>query len=191
MRRRRGVNGREVDMFREVLKFWFEEIEPKMWWIADDTFDSEIRRRFSALHERAIHGELFEWRTEPQGRLAEIIVLDQFSRNMYRHTPEAFAYDAIALVLAQEAIALGTPAALTPVERSFLYMPLQHSESPMMHEWAVRLFRENGIAENYNFELKHKAIIDRFGRYPHRNDILGRASSAEEIEFLKQPNSSF
>jgi len=110
---------------------------------------------------------------------------------MYRHTPEAFAYDAIALVLAQEAIALGTPAALTPVERSFLFMPLQHSESLMMHEWAVRLFRENGIAENYNFELKHKAIIDRFGRYPHRNDILGRASSAEEIEFLKQPNSSF
>lgn len=178
-------------MYEDVLKFWFEEIEPKMWWKSDGDFDHQIRVRFLPLLEQAAQGELYSWRKLPKGRLAEVIILDQFSRNIYRNTPLAFASDAAALVLAQEAIAAGAHSSLSPVERSFLYMPFMHSESKLIHEWAVSLFRENGLQGNYEFELKHKAIIDRFGRYPHRNKILGRNSSAEELEFLTQPGSSF
>jgi uncharacterized protein (DUF924 family) len=178
-------------MYQSVLKFWFEEIEPKSWWIADPDFDRQIEERFLTLLHKATQGELFSWRKEPKGRLAEIIVLDQFSRNIYRNSPLAFAQDPMALVLAQEAIAVGADEALSPIERSFLYMPYMHSESKLIQEWAERLYRENGLQDSYKFELKHKAIIDRFGRYPHRNEVLGRPSSAEETEFLKQPGSSF
>ncbi len=174
-----------------ILKFWFEETDPRMWWVADPEFDDRIRSRFSTALSQAAAGELYAWRREPRGRLAEIIVLDQFSRNIHRNTPLAFAQDPVALVLAQEAIATGAPGALSQIERSFLYLPFMHSESPLVHERAEALYRENGIPGNHEFELKHKAIIDRFGRYPHRNAILGRASTAEEIEFLKQPGSSF
>lgn len=178
-------------MFQEVLRFWFEEIEPKQWWIADPLFDRTIATRFAALHQSAAKGECFAWRKEPKGRLAEIIVLDQFSRNVHRGTPMAFAQDPMALALAQEAVASQAQQQLSNVECSFLYMPFMHSESRMIHEVAEQLFRDNGITSNHDFELKHKAIVDRFGRYPHRNAILGRNSSAEELEFLKQPGSSF
>ncbi len=178
-------------MSAEVLKFWFEELEPQMWWVADPELDRRIRERFATTLEQAVAGELFAWRREPRGRLAEIIVLDQFSRNIHRSTPRAFAQDPVALVLAQEAIAARADRLLSPVERSFLYLPFMHSESRLIHERAEALYRENGIPGNYDFELKHKAVIDRFGRYPHRNSILGRASTAEELEFLKQPGSSF
>jgi uncharacterized protein (DUF924 family) len=177
-------------MYEDILKFWFEEIEPKMWWVSDQQFDDLVRNRFHAAHEQAARGELFAWRKEPKGRLAEIIVLDQFSRNIYRGTPRAFAQDAVALVLAQEAVSLGAET-LSANERSFLYLPFMHSESRQIHQVAESLYRANGLQNNYEFELKHKAIIDRFGRYPHRNEILGRVSSTEEIEFLKQPGSSF
>lgn len=178
-------------MYLEVLRFWFEDIEPRMWWVSDRDFDNLIRSRFQAILEQAAQGELFDWRKDPKGRLAEIIVLDQFSRNIHRNTPKAFSQDPMALVLAQEAISVGAPVAMTPIERSFLYLPFMHSESRRIHEWAERLYRDNGLQNNLEFELKHKAIIDRFGRYPHRNDILGRPSSAEEIGFLKLPGSSF
>jgi len=176
-------------MVQEILKFWFEEIDPSQWWKKDPDFDRLIIQRFSAVHAQATRCELFGWRKESRGRLAEVIVLDQFSRNMFRDTPQAFAFDALALVLAQEAVAVGADLALSPAERSFLYMPYMHSESPPIHEVAVQLFQDLGKA--LEFELKHKAIIDRFGRYPHRNTILGRESTAEEIEFLKQPGSGF
>ena len=178
-------------MHEEVLTFWFNEIDPKSWWTADPAFDRLIQERFGQTLERACRAELHAWRATPQGRLAEVLVLDQFSRNVHRNTPRAFAQDPMALALAQEAIAAGAPAALSAVQRSFLYLPLMHSESRAIHEWAERLYRDNGIPLNYDFELKHKAIIDRFGRYPHRNAILGRQSTPEEIEFLKQPGSSF
>lgn len=178
-------------MAAEVLKFWFEELEPQMWWVADPELDRRIRERFATTLEQAVAGELFAWRREPRGRLAEIIVLDQFSRNIHRSTPRAFAQDPVALVLAQEAIAARADRLLSPVERSFLYLPFMHSESRLIHERAEALYRENGIPDNFEFELKHKAVIDRFGRYPHRNAILGRSSTAEELEFLKQPGSSF
>ena len=178
-------------MYREVLKFWFEETDPPQWWAKDDNFDQLLTERFSAVHARATRCELFEWRVNAKGRLAEIIVLDQFSRNMYRDSPLAFVNDPLALALSQEAISAGVENELTPMERSFLYMPFMHSESLKIHEVAMELFNRNGIRNNLDFELKHKRIIERFGRYPHRNSILGRASTEEEIEFLKTPGSGF
>jgi uncharacterized protein (DUF924 family) len=178
-------------MHQHIYEFWFKEISPAQRWKVDPAFDQLIRDRFAMIHAQANRCELFEWRREPLGRLAEIIVLDQFSRNMYRGTPAAFASDPLALALAQEAVASGADRLLTPDERVFLYMPYMHSESNAIHEIAVRLFEANGIRSNLEFEWRHKAIIDRFGRYPHRNAILGRESTAEEIAFLKQPGSSF
>lgn len=179
------------NMFNEVLKFWFEEIDPKMWWIADPIFDGRIKDRFVHLLNQAEKGELYGWRKEPKGRLAEIIVLDQFSRNIYRNTPKAFSNDAMALVLAQEAVRLEVPKLLSATECTFLLVPYMHSESNKIHEIAEILYRESALPLSYEFELKHKEIINRFGRYPHRNAILGRISSTEETEFLKQPGSSF
>ena len=178
-------------MHQEILKFWFEELEPKQWWVKDLELDQLIIARFSEIHDRASRCELSGWRKDASGRLAEIIVLDQFSRNMFRGSPLSFAYDALALALSQEAISSGTDQRLTPVERNFIYMPFMHSESLQIHEDAVELFRSNGQQGNFDYELKHKAIIERFGRYPHRNKVLGRESTDDEIEFLQQPGSSF
>jgi uncharacterized protein (DUF924 family) len=180
-----------IPAYPVVLDFWFKEIAPAQWWKVDPAFDQLIARRFGALHEGAAQAELFKWRTDPRGRLAEIIVLDQFSRNMFRGTPKAFATDALALALAQEAVSTQADRELPPQERVFLYMPFMHSESRLIHEVAERLFKDCGQGNNYEFELRHKAIIDRFGRYPHRNAVLGRASTAEEIEFLTLPGSGF
>jgi len=178
-------------MYQQIIDFWFEEIEPALWWKKDDDFDSLLIERFSQTHARAARCELFTWRAEAEGWLAEIIVLDQFSRNMFRDSARAFAYDAMALILSQEAIACGADEALTPVQRSFLYMPFMHSESLQIHEIAVDLFSQEGMQGNLDFELKHKEIIEQFGRYPHRNKVLGRQSTAEEVEFLTRPGSSF
>ena len=178
-------------MDNEVLTFWFQEIEPKMWWVADPDFDRQIKERFLEVLNQAKDGELFHWRSQPKGRLAEIIVLDQFSRNIFRNTPSAFAQDNMALVLAQEALNAGAQKSLTTAERGFLLMPYMHSESRRIHEVAERLYRDMASPRSYQYELKHKAIIDRFGRYPHRNEILGRTSTEQEIEFLKQPGSRF
>ena len=178
-------------MRTEVLQFWFHEIDPKLWFVADATFDGRVRDRFLTLLQQAAAGELLDWRSSAEGRLAEIIVLDQFSRNVYRGTPQAFAQDGAALVLAQEAVASGALEVLDPVRRSFLLLPYMHSESPRIHELAETLYRDHAPAVNYEFELKHKTIIDRFGRYPHRNGILGRQSTAAELEFLSQPGSAF
>ena len=178
-------------MHKQILRFWFEEIDPATWWAKDDAFDQLVRARFSEVHARATRCELFEWRIEAKGRLAEIIVLDQFSRNMFRGSPLAFASDALALALAQEAISAKADAGLSPTERSFFYLPFMHSESLAIHAVALELYRKNGIQSNLDFEIRHKQIIERFGRYPHRNGILGRQSTDEEIEFLKQPGSGF
>lgn len=178
-------------MHTKVISFWFEEIQPKMWWVADPDFDLQIKTRFGHLLEQASRGELFRWRNEPKGRLAEIIVLDQFSRNVYRNSAAAFFQDPMALTLAQEAVAAGIHQLLTSTECSFLLLPYMHSESKLIHAEAENLYHEYAPTNNYSFELKHKAIIDRFARYPHRNEILGRVSSTEEIEFLAQPGSSF
>jgi len=151
--------------------------------------DRKIQARFGELHAQAARCECYPWRKTAEGRLAEIIVLDQFSRNIFRDDARAFATDALAL--AQEAVAAGADAELTPQQRAFLYMPYMHSESAAIHALAMKLFDQPGLENNLDFEVRHKAIIDRFGRYPHRNALLGRASTDEELAFLKQPGSSF
>ncbi len=175
----------------DVLSFWFEQIEPSKWWVKDLQLDVQIKQRFLTIHQRAKQCELFDWRHSAKGRLAEIIILDQFSRNMFRDSADAFSSDPLALVLAQEAIALGVENELTAVERCFLFMPFMHSESLKIHDVAITLFEGNGIQYNLDFEILHRDIIAKFGRYPHRNSILQRQSTAEEIVFLTQPNSSF
>ena len=174
-----------------IIDFWFHEIDSKLWWKKDTEFDRLIEQRFSALLHSAARGELYSWRANPHGKLAEIIVLDQFSRNIYRDSAQAFANDAMALVLAQEALHADAQKTLSATQQAFLFMPYMHSESPLIHNIAVRLFSAPGLENNLDFEHKHKAIIDRFGRYPHRNELLGRQSTPEELEFLQQPGSSF
>ncbi|MCL2920189.1 DUF924 family protein [Shewanella litorisediminis] len=177
--------------WQQIIDFWFSEISPKQWWQKDEEFDRLIGQRFTQVLIAAKRGELFGWRQHPMGRLAEIIVLDQFSRNLYRDTPAAFEADSMALVLAQEAVSLGVDSALPDPMVPFLYMPYMHSESALIHEQAMTLFSREAARGNLAFEIRHKAIIDRFGRYPHRNAILGRESSAEELAFLQEPGSSF
>lgn len=175
----------------DVISFWFEEIEQSKWFMKDLEFDQLLINRFSDIHQQASACELYEWRTTAKGCLAEVIILDQFSRNMFRDKPAAFASDPLALALAQQAIAQGKDKELSAIERTFLYMPFMHSESLIVHDVAVQLFTENGIQGNLDFEIKHRDIIEKYGRYPHRNAILGRASSPEETAFLEQPGSSF
>ena len=178
-------------MPQTILQFWFQEITPAQWWKSDPAFDALITERFGATLRQAMQGELYSWRSDARGRLAEIIVLDQFSRNVFRNTPQAFAQDPMALALAQEAVQADLHLGLQPDERAFLLLPYMHSESRLIHVEAERLYRDHAPASNHAFELKHKVIVDRFGRYPHRNAILGRSSSAEELAFLQQPGSSF
>jgi len=177
--------------YQEILDFWFNPEHQSLWFSKSDTFDQKIRQNFSKVHAQAVQAELWSWRKTADGRLAEIIVLDQVSRNLYRDQPLAFAQDGLALALAQEAISLNLDAQLNPEQRSFLYMPFMHSESKMMHEFALKLFQRLGNPVNLDYEKRHKKIIERFGRYPHRNKILGRESTPEELEFLDQPGSSF
>ncbi len=177
--------------FESVLHFWFTELSPKQHYAKDAALDEAIRTRFGATLEAAAQYELFAWRATAEGRLAEILVLDQFSRNVYRDTPRAFAQDALALMLAQELVTSGQDRSLTLAQRSFAYMPYMHSESALVHAQAVSLFSQPGMEDNLRFELHHKAIIDRFGRYPHRNAILERSSTAQELAFLSEPGSSF
>ena len=174
-----------------VLDFWFKEIDAKQWWTKSTEFDELITSRFGSLHAAAARCELYAWRETPPGRLAEIIVLDQFSRNMYRDQPQAFACDTLALALAQTAVATQADRHLEIRQRAFIYMPYMHSESPLIHSDAQALFSQAGLESSLASEQHHKAILDRFGRYPHRNDILGRSSTAQELEFLAGPGSSF
>ncbi|MCU4677090.1 DUF924 domain-containing protein [Catenovulum sp. 2E275] len=178
-------------MYQQVIDFWFNQLTLKDWFTKSLELDQQISTQFEALHKQAAQGELYLWRNSALGSLAEIILLDQFSRNMYRDTPAAFAFDNVALILAQEAIQKGFDKRLSQTECAFLYMPFMHSESKLIHQQALKLFTELGNQYNLDFEIQHKKIIDRFGRYPHRNKILGRESSQAELEFLKQPNSSF
>ena len=178
-------------MKNKVLKFWFSELSPSERFLKDSSIDEKISRIFLNTYYQATRGELFQWRDTIRGRLAEIIVLDQFSRNIFRDDKRAFEFDSVALVLSQEAAAHPESVSLTPEEKGFLYMPYMHSESLLIHKEAMKLFSEPGLEDNLEFEVKHKLIIEQFGRYPHRNILLGRESSIEEVDFLKKPGSSF
>lgn len=174
-----------------IIEFWFNTLKPAQWFRTSRDVDEVIRETFLAVHQAASRCETFRWREQATGRLAEIIVLDQFSRNMYRGAPKAFETDSLALALAQSAVALGQDLHLSVAQRAFLYMPYMHSESGEIHREAVRLFSAPGLEKSLSSELKHRAIIDRFGRFPHRNEILGRPSTADELAFLSEPGSRF
>ena len=175
----------------EVLVFWFEELTSDEWFRGGDAVDDRIRERFLDLHE-ALRNEVPEsWRATGRGMLAAVIALDQFPRNLYRGDPRAFAADAMALGLAEEAIERGLDRAMSTDERRFLYLPLEHSEDPAVQARSVRLFASLDDADTLGYAERHREIIDRFGRFPHRNAVLGRESTPEEIEFLKEPDSSF
>lgn len=177
---------------KEVLDFWLDEETRPFWFDVSEDFDQELKARFGATLKQAAQGELYWWRQTALGRVAEIIVLDQFSRNIYRGTPKAFQQDPMALVLAQTLVDMPEEYdSLEPSLQKWAIMPYMHSESVLIHEEALRLFSELGEPVSLDFEVMHKEIIERFGRYPHRNEILGRESSAEELAFLEEPNSSF
>lgn len=174
-----------------ILSFWFEEIDPKSWWKKDAAFDETVRARFLDSHTAALRGEFFSWRHDARGRLAEILVLDQFPRNMFRNTAAAFSSDPLALVLAQEVIGHDMLDQLTASEASFILMPIMHSESLRVHEAFACYFTLPGLSGTLDYENKHVDILKRFGRYPHRNALLGRASTDDEVAFLRGPLSSF
>lgn len=166
----------------DVLTFWFDELEPKQHFKRSDAVDRLIHDRFLDTYARVVAGETDAWRDSPDGRLAEIIVLDQFARNLFRDQAQAFAADPLALALAQEMVRRGDDASLPETRRVFAYMPYMHSESLQVHDTALQLF--DGTP-NLDFEIRHRDIIERFGRYPHRNEALGRESTAEELEWMK------
>jgi uncharacterized protein (DUF924 family) len=175
----------------DLLAYWFAPGTSERWFVKDPAFDSELDRRFGALAAAAARGELDSWAETPRGALALTILLDQLTRNIHRGSPEAFAQDARARAVARAAIAAGHDALLTPLERPFLYLPFEHSEDPADQDRAVELFTALGNAEQLDYAERHRTIIQRFGRFPHRNAILGRESTAEETAFLAGPNSSF
>lgn len=170
----------------EVIDFWFNELHPHQWFEKDPKLDEEIRTRFGELHERAMKGELHTWRKNAMGRLAEILILDQFSRNIYRGTKRAYESDPAALILAEELVQLGFDKELPPDQRVFAYLPFMHSESKLIHHLAMKLYSELGHQQSVDYEIMHKNIIERFGRFPHRNKILGRESTREEKDFVSK-----
>lgn len=174
-----------------VLDFWFGELSEKDWFAGTEELDETISQRFTAVHQAVAAGEYWMYRTTGESLLAEVLVLDQFSRNMFRGTAQAFAYDGMALALAQQAIATGHDTDLSDQETMFLYMPFMHSESKEIHAEGLTLFESLGMDEVLKYEKIHKKIIDEFGRYPHRNKALGRTSTPEEIEYLANNQEDF
>ncbi len=191
--------------FDDVLAFWLgpldadglaDEVHRARWWRSDPDFDAELRARFGALHAEVAAGDHASWLTAPRGRLATVIVFDQLSRNLFRGTAGMYAHDARAVALTKEALEGGDADVLGLHERMFLAMPLMHAEALDDQERCIEemraLARRNPAFEaNVDFAIRHRDVVARFGRFPHRNAILGRESSEEEREFLKQPGSSF
>lgn len=175
----------------DVNNFWFNELEPRQWFEKDPGLDLKIKQRFGSTYLQAVEGELYTWRASADGRLAEIIVLDQFPRNMFRNQSKAFRFDLSALILAQICVACGDDLKIEREKRKFIYMPFMHSESIEIHKAAKPLFEKLEDIETMKFATAHYDIIQKFGRYPHRNDMLGRASTKSETEFLKSSESSF
>ncbi|ORM72632.1 hypothetical protein HA42_22215 [Pantoea deleyi] len=172
--------------YEDVLNFWFSKASQDKWFVRDEQFDKKVSARFRTHWEAAYRGEYYTWRESIKGRLAEIILLDQFSRNLNRNSPDAWAHDNMALVLSQEAINRPEYPQLSIPQRAFLLMPWMHSESSLIHVKATELFEELGDPNFIRHQQEHRAIIVRFGRYPHRNQLLGRASSRDELNYLSK-----
>lgn len=176
------------DMMHEVIRFWFEETAPQQWFQKNPDFDDLVKQRFFPVYETAREGGCDVWSQDAEGALALCIVLDQFPRHMFRNTPQAFAADEQALSMVAEAIRKGFDQVLEPVKRGFLYLPFQHSENLAEQERSVKLYTamKNENPAGYMYALRHHEAIARFGRFPHRNAALGRESTSEELEFLKE-----
>ena len=175
----------------EILNFWFKECKPEQWFKKNEDFDQMIENRFSIAIENAIAGNLGNWEESETGCLALIILLDQFTRNVFRDTPRAFAGDKRALALSQLCCDKDYLTNPDVQRRQFMLMPMMHSENLVVQDAALPLFKKYASEKDYEYAEKHREIITRFGRFPHRNIILGRKSTNEELEFLKQPGSSF
>ena len=172
--------------WKPILKFWFGGKSLQDWFFSKKPgFDALVRRKFLKTYWEVVRGEHVDWRRTPKGRLAEIIVLDQFSRNMFRGTPAMYRHDALALALAQEAVRVGADKKLTKDERMFMYLPFEHSESKKIQRESLRLFKQIWPKDMLKYAIDHKRIVDRFGRFPHRNKILGRKSTASEKKFMR------
>ena len=192
-------------MIDEVLAFWFgTDAEPspqqvKRWFVRDEKFDAEIRDKFGALYEQAVKTGMPEWRGTARGELALVILLDQFSRNLFRDDPRAFAQDQRALAIARDLVSSGRWKELTTLQRTFVLLPFQHAEDVAVQRESVALYEqlanETGntgmVGSAWDFAKRHAAIVERFGRFPHRNKVLGRESTPEERVFLEQPDSGF
>ncbi len=187
----------------EILSFWFstirdepsyfEEYAPR-WFVQNADFDREIVRRFQAYYELAAQGQLTHWTETARGGVALILVLDQFPRNMFRNDPRAFATDPLAQQIAEQMIDAGFDRQLRLIERYFVYVPFMHSEDRTHQQRSVMLFQQLAEERAYfdtSYAVRHQEVIERFGRFPHRNSVLGRVSTSAELEFLKQPGSSF
>lgn len=188
---------------QDILHFWFGEPgsaefgSPRaMWFRKDSDFDAAIAQRFGAMVQAALAGRLRDWDAAPHSSLARILVLDQFTRNIFRDTPQAFASDALALAAADAMVERGLDAALLPVQRAFVYLPFEHAEDLAQQQRCVSLFtalagHDPSMQSMLDYAIRHRDVIQRFGRFPHRNDIVGRASTNEELEFLTLPGSRF
>ncbi|HTM76688.1 MAG TPA: DUF924 family protein [Devosia sp.] len=170
----------------DVIAFWFEQHGTEDWFGGKPEFDAALAEEFAETHPHVAKGEAYTWRTSAEGRLAEIIVLDQFSRQLHRGSAKAFAQDPMALTLAQEAIAQGLDLTVDPMRRPFFYLPYMHSESLLIHDEAMRLYTALGEPNQLDYEVKHREAIARFGRFPFRNKALGRQSTAEELAYMEE-----
>ena len=170
----------------DVIRFWFVEHGNDDWFGGKPEFDAELEAAFGETHPNVALGEAWGWRSSAEGRLAEVIVLDQFSRQLHRGSPQAFAQDKMALVLAQEAIAAGADQALDAVRRAFFYLPFMHAESLVIQDEGMRLYEALGDVDQLEFMRGHRAVIARFGRFPFRNAALGRTSTAAEIAYMAE-----
>ena len=181
----------EVHESAAVLAFWFDELAEEQHWAKDAALDAEIARRFGSLRERLLATDAAGWRATPETLLAAVIVLDQFSRNIFRDSAEAFSGDDLALALALDGLRLSWDVMLPPERRVFLYMPFEHSEDPRMQQLSLRLFKGLGDPEAVEYARAHAEVIAEFGRFPGRNAALGRASTPDEVDYLKRPGAGF
>ncbi|MEO7168847.1 MAG: DUF924 family protein [Sphingomonas sp.] len=184
--------GHEVhDEARAVLRFWFEDLKPEQQFAKDDALDATIRERFGTCRDLLLATGAAGWRDQPDNLLAAVILLDQFSRNIHRETPDAFAADDLALALTMEGIAHGWDSEMPPERAAFLYMPLMHAENVEAQRLSLQKFTALGRAENLRFAMEHAVVIEQFGRFPSRNAALGRESTVEELDYLERPDAGW
>ncbi len=185
------MHSNSISTKEDVIAFWFEEISPEAWFKKDKEFDKMLTERANAIVRKALNGQLDNWSESAEGAVGLVILLDQFTRNIFRDTPQAFSGDEMALVISLKASDSGWFAGLSNMFKQFLLMPMMHSEDIFIQERSLPLFKLHTNELTYNYAIKHRNIIAKFGRFPHRNALLGRPSTKEELVFLTQPGSTF